>query len=116
MKKQLIEAHMVKDCITADNKIYVDNSMVLTPGARDILSAQRIEVIRVTQVKKEENNFSLSVCLPSKDYITANVGEKGLSVFTKNLSTMLKQKCGITNPKELEEYTHKAIALIKKTL
>lgn len=116
MKKQLIQAQNVERFITAENTILVDNTMVLTPGARDLLSSRKVDIIRVAQVQAEENSFSLSACLPPKNEFKGSGSGAERDAFTRNLSAMLEKSYGLTNPVELDEYTQKAIELIKENL
>ena len=119
MKKKLVEASNVESYICENgSKIYIDNTMVLTPGARDVLSGRRVEIIYGARAGAENTlSAALKNCASGNAFsAVAGNGNGDYEKFVLNIGVMLKESYGITDPAELKRYTEKAIKIIKENI
>ncbi|SKC38148.1 hypothetical protein [Maledivibacter halophilus] len=102
--KKLITKSNIDDFLVEENKFYVDKSMIITPGIKDILRNKGITIIygerqknldEETRESTEENN--------RKDVKTE-----------KKIGDLLINEFGISKPEIIEEITLKILAKINE--
>jgi hypothetical protein len=116
MQKTLIKLDNIDGAICRlDNRIYVDSTMVLSPGAKDELNKRGVTIIYgscPSQASCPEHGHgksdnSLSSCLTaSKDLESLRLG----------MATMIKKECGVINPERLKALSLQAVETIRDNL
>lgn len=123
MKKQLVEVSNLDSCICNTNaKIYVDNSMILTPGARDELSKRKITIVR--DAKPEfascgDASCHAKLCTPGlaepADTTDASGSEDAeLERLFYGVAAMVKEEYGIEDHQQLKDISFKIVEALKK--
>ncbi len=119
MKKKLIEVSNLDSCICqANGRIYVDNSMILTPGAKDELSKRKITIVR--EAKPEFKSCGAADC-PAKLCSTgATEADKGGDADVERLfygvAAMVKEEYGIDDPQQLKDISCKIVQILKQNI
>ncbi|SMF29755.1 hypothetical protein [Desulfovibrio gilichinskyi] len=104
MKKILVEVGNLESFICQDSaKIYVDNSMILTPGAKDELSKRKIEIVRGSKP-------DTTVCE------AAEHGTEGFERFVLTIAVMLKEQFGINDPEQLQILSYQVAKTVKENI
>jgi hypothetical protein len=119
MKKKLIEVSNLDSCICQANaRIYVDNSMILTPGARDELSKRKITIIREAQPEFKSCGAAdcpARLCIPGAAD-TAHSGEADLERLFYGVAAMVKEEYGIDDPQQLKDISCKIVQILKQNI
>lgn len=115
---------MAKELITADNveqfvhdgKLCMDNGKILTPGARDILSQKRIEIVygESSAISAAAREFVGQPCC-NRTVVTSAAGSHEVTTACCNaefdedvlvgVAAIIKRHYNITNPEELRRVT-----------
>lgn len=128
MKKKLIEVKNLDAHICqANGRIYVDNTMILTPGARDELSKRKITIER--DPKPEFPSCGAPSCparLCNADLVApASTDDTGVDVEIGDAETerlfygvaaMVKEEYGIDDPRQLKDISCKIVDVLKQTI
>jgi len=105
MKKQLVEAGDINAHISHDGTtFYADNSMILTPGAKDALSNKGIVIVHGSRPEQEEACCSETPCTPEMEDLLIAVG------------AMIKNEFGINDPETLKALTCQAVKTIRENI
>ncbi|CAG36555.1 hypothetical protein [Desulfotalea psychrophila] len=119
MKKKLVEASNVESYLCENGtKIYIDKSMVLTPGARDVLNGRRVEFIYGERPGSEGSLATILKGCASANAFSAVAGNENgdYEKFVLGIGAMLKDSYGIVDPAERKRYTKRAIQIIKENI
>lgn len=111
MKKQLITVDNLSEytCRTS-NRIYVDNTMILTPGAKDELSKKGIDIVRTPCP-------DMDTCTAHSSPAAADSGAcQEAERLIYGLAAMLQSEYGITDPEKLKALSIKAATIIRKNI
>ncbi len=114
MKKVLVQADNLDEFICrADSKLYVDGSMILTPGAKDELARRGVVVVHAS-CSDSASRGPRGSASPS---LGAALGENAnLEGLLLGVAAMLQKECGITDPELLKAASLQAIQTIKENL
>ena len=118
MKKKLIEAGKLDSFICKDSKtIYVDNSMLLTPGAKDELRKRKISITRVADASAQMSTPAeqeTSGCSNSAHCTKAECDScEGLVM---GIAVILKEEYGITDIAKLKELSFSIADAVKANI
>lgn len=110
MKKTLIEKGNIESFICqANGAIYVDNTMLLTPGAKDELSKRKIKIVRGA---KPTNSCGGAENCPAR--ICGGVAaDADFERLLLGVAAMVKQEYGIDDPKKLKEISCQIVTTLK---
>lgn len=107
MKKKLIEVGNLDSFICPDSStIYVDNTMILTPGAKDELSKRKITIARVADAKVAVGQQREQVSCDSDECESLVMG----------IAVMLKEEYGITDIAQLKEMSFQLAEIVKENI
>lgn len=116
MKKQLIEVSNLKSYICQANaKIYVDNTMILTPGAKDELNKRKITIIRDA---KPETTCGKSATCPARVCL-AHADDTSIADMERlfyGVAAMVKEEYGIDDPQQLMDISSKIVNTLKQNI
>lgn len=119
MKKKLIEVCNIESFICKTHgRIYVDNSMILTPGARDELNKRKIMIVR--DAKPEFNccgtdSCPARVCTDSQAG-TEDCGDADMERLFYGVAAMVKEEYGIEDPQQLKDISCKIVEALKQNI
>ena len=103
MKKVLVQADNLDEFICREEAtLYVDASMILTPGAKDELLKRGVAVVRTS-------------CASSAPHAALS-GEKNIEGLLLGVATIIRQECGITDPERLKAASLQAVQTIRDNL
>lgn len=112
MKKILVTIDNLAEYICRlDKKIYVDNTMILTPGAKDELSKQGICIVRDSC---PEATGCTAHGTPAVD--AAHHADTDMERLFYGVAAMLQSEYGIKDQKMLKELSLKAANIIKDNI
>ena len=105
MKKKLVSAENITDFLDAGtNEIYVDNTMILTSGAKDYLRDKKVKLVYTRKAAAEVGPGRKSnVCRP----------EDLKSVVTKIVS-ILRKDLQVSDADKIERVTQKVLCDLKR--
>ncbi|WP_319776997.1 hypothetical protein [Maridesulfovibrio sp.] len=110
MKKKLIEAGNLDSFICSDSKtLYVDNTMILTPGAKDELCKRKIKIARVEDAAAVAETGNRGCGNPD---CTKEVCD-GCEDLVMGIAVLLKEEYGITDMAQLKDLSFKVAEVVK---
>ncbi|WP_136799091.1 hypothetical protein [Desulfosediminicola ganghwensis] len=111
MKKKLVEQSNIESFICqANGAIYVDSTMILTPGAKDELSKRKIRTVR--DAKPAACCGGYHAC-PAR--LCDGVAEDAdFERLFYGVAAMVKEEYGIEDPEKLKEISHQIVQTLKK--
>lgn len=110
MKKTLIEKKNIDSFICqANGAIYVDATMILTPGARDELSKRKIKIVR--DAKPASSCGGAESC-PAR-LCDGGGEESDFERLFYGVAAMVKQEYGIDDPQKLKEISCQIVRTLK---
>lgn len=122
MKKKLVEVSNLDSyiCLTK-GRIYVDNCMILTPGAKDELNKRKISIIRDS--KPDYTSCGADTC-PSRVCRTDTTGTRGIADACDTdmerlfygVAAMVKEEYGIDDPQQLKDISCQIVDTLKKNI
>ena len=113
MKKQLIEVKNLDSYICqASAKIYVNKSMLLTPGAKDELKRKNISIVYGEAPKETVCN---TVAEPTETSKTLTNDEDMERLFY-GVAAMAKEELGIDDPQTLKDISIKIVDTFRKSI
>jgi hypothetical protein len=119
MKKKLIEVSNLESYICRTNaRIYVDATMILTPGAKDELSKRKITIVREPKPAFESCGAAdcpAKLCSPGSAVTTLS-GDADLERLFYGVAAMVKEEYGIDDPQQLTEISCKIVQTLKQTI
>jgi len=110
--KKIITKKNINDYLIEDEKeFYVDNSMIISPGVKDILRNKGIVIIYGN--RKENCSKNSAVC---KEVTSLDEEEKsdGKLRITRAITSLLTQEFKITDAEMIEEITSRVLNRIEK--
>lgn len=111
MKKKLIEAGNLDSFICPDSDtIYVDKTMILTPGAKDALRKRKIKITRVEDAAAAVAEAGNGGC--GNPDCTKEVCD-GCEDLVMGIAVVLKEEYGITDLAQLKEMSFKLAEAVK---
>ncbi|WP_027723007.1 hypothetical protein [Maridesulfovibrio zosterae] len=118
MKKKLIEVGNLDSFLCPDScTIYVDNTMILTPGAKDELRKRKISIARVADAKSMKDRMYEQ---DSSDCKYTNSCEKAecdeCESLVMGIAVMLKEEYGITDLTQLKEMSFQLAEIVKENI
>lgn len=119
MKKKLVEVRNLPSYVCQANaRIYVDNSMILTPGARDELSKRKITIVRDA---KPEFASCGAVSCPARlctagAVCTDDGGTADMERLFYGVAAMVKEEYGIEDLQQLKDISCKIVNTLKQTI
>lgn len=114
MKKQLVEVSNLDSYICqANTSIYVDNSVILTPGARDELSKRKITIVRDTAPK---TTCGGAASCPARVCGAENCTDSDTDRLFYGVAAMVKEEYGIEDPQQLQEISCRIVEALKHTI
>lgn len=117
MKKKLIEAGKLDSFICKDsNTIYVDNSMLLTPGAKDELRKRKISISRVADASVEMNSSAGEEAECSNASRCTKAECDSCEGLVMGIAVILKEEYGITDMAQLKEMSFSIANAVKAGL
>ncbi len=119
MKKTLVEVKTLDKYICPHNQaIYLDGSIILTPGARDELNKRGIAIVRGSVTVHDSVTKSGAVQC-SVDCVCEACIELAATGSTEKLfysvAAVLKQDFNVTETKQLQEMSCRIVKAINKT-
>ncbi|WP_147820280.1 hypothetical protein [Salidesulfovibrio onnuriiensis] len=115
MKKKLVEVGNLDPYICLDSKkFYMDDNMILTPGARDELSRRGIAIVcgakpEAAYASKEEHAHD-AACTPAEH------GCNGVEDLLVAVAAMVKTEFGVEDPEVLKAISCEAVKTIKENI
>ena len=111
MKKKLIEAGNLDSFICPDSDtFYVDNNILLTPGAKDELRKRKIKIVRVEDAAAAVAESGSAGC--GNPDCTKEVCD-GCEELVMGIAVLLKEEYGITDLAQLKEMSFKFADAVK---
>ncbi|QJB57065.1 hypothetical protein [Pseudodesulfovibrio sp. zrk46] len=105
MKKQLVEAGDIAAHLSQDGKtFYANNSMILTPGAKDALSNKGIAIVCGEKPEHDEACCCEAPAVAGGEELLIAVG------------AMIKNEFGINDPETLKALTCQAVKTIRDNI
>lgn len=105
MKKKLVSVENIKDFLDAGtNEIYVDNTMILTSGAKDYLRDKKVKLVYTNKAAAEVGPDQKS---------NVSQPENLKSVVTKIVS-ILRKDLQINDANKIERITQKVLSDLKR--
>lgn len=109
MKKQLITVDNLAEFCAPDGKLYLDGSKILTPGAKDELSRQHVEIVYGSNAP--------GACPPGCTCPACSGNAKpGLDSLMLGMAALLKTEYGVTDPEQLKALCLQAVKTIKENI
>ncbi|WP_419176655.1 hypothetical protein [Desulfosediminicola sp.] len=113
MKKILIEKGDLESYICqANGTIYVDETMILTPGAKDALSEQKISIVREAGLGGKCDKDAGCPAGGCK----AETENADIDPMLLGVAAILKNDYGVSDPEQLRETTCRIVETLKKTI
>lgn len=113
MKKKLVEARNVESYICQANaKIYVDNTMILTPGAKDELNKRKITIVRDS--KPASTCGGADSCLAR--VCMAGAEDADMERLFYGVAAMVKEEYGIEDPQQLKDISCQILDTLKQKI
>lgn len=111
MKKLITKKNIHDYLIEGENEFYADSSMIISPGAKDIIRNKGIVIIYSN--RKENSSKDIAEC---KEVSCLGVEEKSDNKLKtiRTIARLLTQEFKITNAKMVEEITSKVLNKIEK--
>ncbi|PHR28807.1 MAG: hypothetical protein COA36_05785 [Desulfotalea sp.] len=110
MKKKLVVVSNLKSFICqTQNKIYVDNSMILTPGAKDELKKQNINIVYGSAPDDSCDGASTS---PDQDCMQ-DTDNAEMERLLCGVGAMVKEEYGIEDPQQLMDISYQVVNTLK---
>ncbi|NDV23303.1 hypothetical protein [Desulfovibrio sp. JC022] len=111
MKKKLIEAGNLDSFVCPDSDtLYVDNTMLLTPGAKDELRKRKISIARVEDAAAAVAEAGNGGC--GNPDCTKDVCDE-CEDLVMGIAVLLKEEYGITDLGQLKEMSFKLAEAVK---
>lgn len=111
MKKTLVEKSNIDSFICqANGTIYVDATMILTPGARDELSKRKIKIVRDG---KPASSCGGAKSCPAR-LCDGGAEESDFERLFYGVAAMVKQEYGIDDPQQLKDISCQIVQTLKK--
>lgn len=126
MKKKLVEVNTLKSYVCeANSRIYVDKTMILTPGARDELSKRKIEIIRDTVPEFTSCGAAscpARLCVDNVNVLDATPDTKStkssddadMERLFYGVAAMVKEEFGIEDHQQLKDISCKIVTALKE--
>lgn len=124
MKKKLIEAGNLDSFICPDcATFFVDSNMIMTPGAKDVLSQRKISISRV-----EDAAAAVAGCCKGEvagceaensccgDSACTKEACNGCEELVMGIAVLLKEEYGITDLEQLKEMSFKLAEAVKENI
>lgn len=121
MQKTLIKVDNLDGFLChSGGKLYVDATMILSPGAKDELSKRGVKIVygpcpdeagcpHAGHGKSAANPFAQSLA-------QACGGHGGLEDLLVGVAAMLKKECGVRDPEQLKALSLQAVKTIRENL
>lgn len=128
MKKKLVEVSTLKSYICeANSRIYVDTTMILTPGAKDELSKRKIAIIRDTVPEFASCGAASCPARLCADGVemtndtpdmksTQSSDDADIERLFFGVAAMVKEEFGIEDHQQLKDISCKIVKALKETL
>lgn len=109
MKKKLVEVRNLESFICqANGAIYIDDTMLLTPGAKDELSKRRIKIVRNA---KPSASCGADTC-PAR--MCGGVAEESdYERLLYGVAAMVQKEYGIDDPQQLKDISCQIVKTLK---
>lgn len=105
MKKKLVEAGGVDPYICPDSgKFYADETMILTPGAKDELGKRGVAIVHGPMPEPAKACAAQEPCAQSANDLLVAV------------AAMVKDEFGVEDPEQLKAITCQAVKTIKENI
>lgn len=88
------------------NTFYADETMILTPGAKDELSRRGIAVVRGERPEP----------VPARTAGTAGCGDEGLRELLVAVAALVKNEFGVEDPETIRAISCQAVKTIKENI
>lgn len=105
MGKRLIEAGNLESAICpATGTVYVDGTVILTPGAKDELTRRGIPVVYGPKPEAAACAAAAALAAPS------------LEMLVESVAGILRDHYGVNDPEQLRTLSHQMVAIIKENV
>ena len=106
MKKKLVTAQNISDFLDAgSSEIQVDNSMIVTSGAKDYLRENKIKIVYGNQA---------AVCAPTR-VGSKNAVAKDLKTVVTKIVSILRNDLSVKDAATVESVTQKVLCSLKRS-
>ncbi len=116
MKKKLVATECLDEHIfQADKTLYADQSIILTPGAKDELARQGVTVVYGPKPEHLSGNGTCPAGCTCTACAVQPVGSEYEQLFYA-MAAMLQTEYGITDQEELRKISAEALKIIKENI
>ena len=114
MSKQLVSVDNLDEFICkADGKMYVDGTIILTPGAKDELSKRHIDIVYGSAPHQAGNTCGCGSGCPE---CAGNAFDPDVERLILGVAGMLQTEYGIKDPEQLRALSLQAVKTLKENI
>lgn len=117
MKKKLVEVNNLESFICQANAaLYADNSLILTPGAKDELARRNITIVRDKEPFATcggREACPVQACDPAMQVEAASDSVEEDERLLLGIAAMVKEEFGIEDPKQLYDMSKQFVQVLQ---